>query len=942
MSKKLWKFVLLSFLIFGSSISVFALGGKFNVKIKSISEKNSNATYAKTIDKKINDAGNAEISLEFQRPNDELSYNIVIENTGSKYGTLKDINISNSNKKVSYEVSGIKIGDVLKEDSKATLILKAKVASSELSKSSDKVRITLTYEDEDGKIITVGSNPNTMDNIVKYIVILLASVMVLSLIFIALKKSKGKVKIVLFSIPILIVTVLDVKAVASGTIIIDINTKISPLEVWDGTVSDVCFKKGTGTESDPYKIENGKDLACFAKSVNEGNTYENEYVALTNDIILNENVIVNDELNEDISNFNIWTPAGNEYTKYFSGEFNGNNHLISGIYINDTGTYRGLFGNVKNATIKNLGINNFYVKGSSYVGGLAGYSMDNLTIDNIKSNGQVESQFAAGGMIGYANSSADNTIVKMENSQNRSSVKSSSSVGGLIGFINQKNTEIKKSSNYGKITSSSSYGGGIIGQNVSGNLNIKDVYNTGTVEGTAYNMGGIIGYNSAFLDIENTYNLGNVSSTNSTVGGIIGSNTSSSTNIKDTYNEGNITGNYGVVGGIVGQANNTLYITNAYNKGEIIGSYRVAGVVGYSGGQLEIKDSYNIGNIKGNIESSHQMAGIVGYTANAIIENCYNKVPITGAWEIAGIAGDIESGIIKDSYNMGDITAIRYFGGIAGQSWYADTTIEKSYNTGNIISIEESGNDIGGIVGTLGGTVKKSYNLGNLICNKKNTHAVGGIAGHSFGTIEDSYNMGDISGYWKTGGLVGINSGSRKGIIKNSYNTGNITGLYEIGGIVGNFSDDHNSNGETFFLSNTFNAGNINIKSENVESTSFERAFGGIIGTTDIHYSTDIALTNNYNLGKITLDSAYDNLNENVDYYVGSLYGKIENIKDINITNNNYYVYGDKGIGQSNITDNFTQKININEVPNLLSIINSNNSFKEDVNNINNGYPILK
>ena len=41
---------------------------------------------------------------------------------------------------------------------------------------------------------------------------------------------------------------------------------------------------GTGSEKDPYVILTNEDWDAFANSVNAGNTYENEYIKLGNDI----------------------------------------------------------------------------------------------------------------------------------------------------------------------------------------------------------------------------------------------------------------------------------------------------------------------------------------------------------------------------------------------------------------------------------------------------------------------------------------------------------------------------------------------------------------------------------------------------------------------------------------------------------------------------------
>ena len=67
---------------------------------------------------------------------------------------------------------------------------------------------------------------------------------------------------------------------------------------WDGSIA-TAFAGGTGTESDPYQIADGAQLAYLASEVNNGRAYENSYFVLTADIDLN---------NKD------WTPIGNSFS----------------------------------------------------------------------------------------------------------------------------------------------------------------------------------------------------------------------------------------------------------------------------------------------------------------------------------------------------------------------------------------------------------------------------------------------------------------------------------------------------------------------------------------------------------------------------------------------------------------------------------------------------
>ncbi len=120
-----------------------------------------------------------------------------------------------------------------------------------------------------------------------------------------------------------------------------------------------------------YQIGNAKQLAWFANLVNSGTTNAN--AVLVSNIVVNSNVLATDgSLNDDGSNFSVWTPIGTSSRKY-TGTFNGQGHTISGLYYNNsTASYVGLFGCADGATITKVGVVDSYLKGNQYVGGICG------------------------------------------------------------------------------------------------------------------------------------------------------------------------------------------------------------------------------------------------------------------------------------------------------------------------------------------------------------------------------------------------------------------------------------------------------------------------------------------------------------------------------------------------------------------------------------------
>jgi len=151
-----------------------------------------------------------------------------------------------------------------------------------------------------------------------------------------------------------------------------------------------------------------------------------------------------------------WEPIGTSATS-FQATFHGNGHRIDNLYIDRTESNVGLFGRIKNTTIKQLGLAGrlMTVQGGSYVGAFAGYSESGNTLFAVFSTG---------------------------------SVSGDSSVGGLIG--RSYYSEIKAGFSTGAVTASSSRAGGLLGYSYGDT--ISGGYSTGYVSGDS-NLGGLIG-----------------------------------------------------------------------------------------------------------------------------------------------------------------------------------------------------------------------------------------------------------------------------------------------------------------------------------------------------------------------------------------------------------------------------------------------------------------
>ena len=330
-----------------------------------------------------------------------------------------------------------------------------------------------------------------------------------------------------------------------------------------------------------YEIENAGQLYWFSMQVRHGDTDING--KLISDITVNEKVLSGDNLIADTSDLREWVPIGNTYNQ-FSGEFNGNGKLVSGLYIDRADLkYIGLFSYVKNADVYGITVYDSYISGDTYVGGLIGYS-------------------------NYANISDcyNQSVVRGENA------------GGIVGSSNG-NTQIKNCGNYGSI-SGNRYLGGIAGHSY---VEISNCYNRGDVKAlyTADSYaGGIVG--NCYGKVTDCFNTGYISGTESSscIGGIAGHVTTNNI-VQRSYNAGYIYGS-NRLGGIIGYNFGTAL--NCYNRGTVNGNYRTGGIVGENTSGGEVTNTHNIGNVNG---SSTYIGAIVGENTSTInnsyyLENC--------------------------------------------------------------------------------------------------------------------------------------------------------------------------------------------------------------------------------------------------------------------------------------------------------------------------------
>ena len=286
---------------------------------------------------------------------------------------------------------------------------------------------------------------------------------------------------------------------------------------WDGTASQDWT--GTGSEADPYIITTPQQLAGLAEAVNGGRDFRGEYIKLGADLYMCDPDAEQDARPQwtPIGGVNVADETGNgggyvHDTLRFCGTFDGDGHTVYNVYhstlpdlsdwddpfgsgvIDVSGWYRGFFGWVEEATVKNLHLENVNIVGAVTVGGLVMVSK-NSTITGCSVSGVVSSPVedaggATGGLV------ADNQGGLIEDCTSSANVKGIRGVGCLVG---QNSGTIRGCHSTGDAHTVQYHVGGLVGSNLEGGL-IERCSSAGKVSRDIFSTsiedcGGFVGLN---------------------------------------------------------------------------------------------------------------------------------------------------------------------------------------------------------------------------------------------------------------------------------------------------------------------------------------------------------------------------------------------------------------------------------------------------------------
>ena len=336
---------------------------------------------------------------------------------------------------------------------------------------------------------------------------------------------------------------------------------------WDGSIA-TAFAGGTGTESDPYQIADGAQLAYLASEVNKGQPYENACFVLTADI--------------DLGNHD-WTPIGNSFsdallggTDYsvFAGNLDGKGHTVSNISIGTEG-----------APLESDVFGLFGMTG----GKLSNLNLDGVTIYGIAKNVNVSSYVYVIGLAGALTGSASGPVENCHVANLSMTMRAPDSgmtaaywIGGLVGALDGSQ-HIDECSVSGRITETSGKGsiGGLIGElgraakitysHADVALDVKPDYYGGA------NVGGLIGKGNGDQDPETV--ISNCYATGTVTGGAYSGGFAGSLwglNIKNCYATGDVTGAFASMATFAGTDASAAYaygsVTNCYTTGAVVGT----------------------------------------------------------------------------------------------------------------------------------------------------------------------------------------------------------------------------------------------------------------------------------------------------------------------------------------------------------------------------------
>lgn len=489
-----------------------------------------------------------------------------------------------------------------------------------------------------------------------------------------------------------------------------------------------CGLIGKGTPTSPYRIKSAEDLVLMSELISNDAAFADDYYRMSADIDM-----------KDIA----FDPIGKKH--HFSGVFDGANHSIMNLTINDKDDNTGLFAFVENGKIHNLGIENGEITGGNKTGALIGRTM-NATIINCYSKANVSGKYDVGGLVGMFNNSY------MHNCYVWGNIEGFESVGGLSGSLNRSvdpslNAMISNCYSLATATAENRYAGSAFGYDETkadikykiemtnifyensktgiGNdyvrdevisLN-KDAFKNGVLY-TKLNDGCLEGYRSWYQGKEGYPEFTGKVMVVSTLNGsgtkedpyIVSSAedmvemarmidiskecASAYYKMSDNIDMKKVTFNgaasINAFSGVFDGAGHVITNIDIYETKENVGLFHY----------VEKGTIKNLGIDSGMIEGGMKVGAFAGRSMYATIKNCYNNATVKGFEDVGGLIGMDNNSSILNSYNSGDVRGSKSIGGLVGSlnrqlDEKVQPVIRNSYNIGHNFWGTYSGNIAG-------------------------------------------------------------------------------------------------------------------------------------------------------------------------------------------------------------------------------------------------------
>ncbi|HNW04506.1 MAG TPA: GLUG motif-containing protein [Oscillospiraceae bacterium] len=452
----------------------------------------------------------------------------------------------------------------------------------------------------------------------------------------------------------------------------------------------------TPDDDDVYTVTTAEELAWVAAQANSSpSEFYGSTVELGGDIDLSDH---------------FWVPISNDGFP-FQGDFDGNDHTISGLTIDGSMQLAGLFGRmgsgtIQDVTLEDVSIDVTYNDQNGYVGGIAGFSgglLKNCSVEGEVSLSSSNYYAYCGGLVGI---SAEGSIesCSVSGSVTAAMEKTDTHCGGLVGHI--YNGSVSDCFSDADVGESADSIGGLVGK-LSGTP-VTGCRATGAVSNGFSFLppftGGLIGYaiGGSGIFIEDCHASGDV--TQGTDGGVVGGFTGACAGytVSGCSATGDVSGG-NETGGFTGRNEGTItdsYATGSAAAGGSDLNSVCGGFVGYNGAGAVTK-CYAIGDAEGG-----QTGGFAGWVCSgSSVSLSYAAGTVTGNYSAGGFACNV-GGSISDCYSTGDVTGETYAGGFVSNSW-SGAAETNCYSVGDADVTGSS--DPGGFVGKNQGSDTNCY-----------------------------------------------------------------------------------------------------------------------------------------------------------------------------------------------------------------------------------------